>query len=1023
MIDRLIAFCVHNRMLVLPTTLVFVLFGIYSFRTAVFDAFPDLTGVQVQILTANPGMSSEEIEKLVTVPVERSLSGLPGLVELRSRSRTGISAVTAVFRDSTDLYLARQLVKERLDLAREEIPETAGLPEIAPPSTGLGEVYQMTIRGEGLTPYETYRIFERDIAPRLRTVEGVVEVNAWGGGSPRLEIRADPFALVAHDVQLAELRAQLEAALGVAPAGARDRAAERTLLRALSNPADPGALADLEISAPGGPVRLGELADVVIGGAPTVGLGTADGEGEAMFAMVQLLAGADGLRTAEAIDTRLEEIRTALPEEIVIESIYERTKLVGNSLKTVAKSLIEGGLLVIVVLFLLLGDWRAGLLVASVIPMAMLGAFTGLKLTGYSGNLMSLGAIDFGLIVDGTIVVVESIAALTVVRAGDFNDAVIARTRKVARPVLFAVGILLLVYVPILLLQGIEGKLFRPMALTVLFALATALVLSFTYIPAMASWMIRPGGDHHSAVERFLRGLYVPVLGTMMKRPLLSAAIALALTLLSGVIASRMGIELTPRLEEGDVVVQTERLPSISPEQAMRESTRIETILGTFPEVERVASRTGAPAVATDPMGLEESDILVRLKPKHEWETASTLDGLFGAFASRLETEAPGAVFAYTQPIEMRFNELLEGITTDVGVRIYGNDLGVLTDLGQRVAEVLDGVPGAADISPPAVEGVPLVTVRPLPESARRFAITSDAVLETAAALEQGLPVGKVIRGDFRDDVVLLLDNEGLEIDEVPVVLPMGGSLPLGELASIETTSVPNAVDRMGGNRRVDVLANVRGRDLGSFVSAAEAAVAGLELPPGYWIEWSGKYEQLREAALRMAITIPLVLIAIGFVLHLAFQDWRLAAMVFLNIPVAASGGFLLLMMRGLPISLSAVVGFIALAGIAVMNGIVLLSRTRELNAVSESFEAARQSALERFRPVIMTASVAGIGFLPMAIATGVGAEVQRPLATVVIGGLITCTALTLLVVPSLYARVFMRRKPANLDDVTPDVV
>ncbi len=1007
-LDALIGFSVRNRAFVLAGVLVFALIGIRAFMTTTFDAFPDLTGVQVQVLTTSPGMSSEEIERLVTVPVERAMGGLPGLETLRSKSRAGISAISLVFEDSTNPWLARQMVKERLDQSREDIPESAGAPEVAPPSTGLGEVYQFTLSSETRKPRELYRIFQRDIAPRIRALPGVVEVNAWGAGAPRLELHLDPFALANHGLELESVRDQLSMALGLAAGGALVEGAEQTLLRGEANPATSWELGQLNITAPDGHiVRLSDLGVSREGGAPTVGFGSSDGEGECLFVMVQLLAGADALSTVKAIGKRVEEIRGSLPEDVELEMIYNREKLVGASLRTVARNLIEGGLLVIVVLFLLLGDFRAGLVVASVIPLAMLGAFCGLKVLGYSGNLMSLGAIDFGLIVDGAIVVAESIVALTTARGGAFGEAVDKRARSVAGPVFFAVSILLLVYTPILLMWGVEGKLFRPMALTVLLALATALVLTFTYVPALASLMVIPRGEHRSWLEQKLHKVYRPVLDLVMRRPGFSVMTGVALIPISFVVLSGMGVEFTPRLEEGDLVVQTQRLPSVSPEQGLRENTRVETVLKSFPEVVRVASRTGAPAVATDPMGLEETDVLVHLKPKAEWETASTLDGLIEAISQRLEAEAPGAVFGYTQPIEMRFSEMLEGITSDVGVKIFGDDLDVLLDLSGQIAGVLETVPGAADVSAPAPEGAPVMSVTVNEDNRSRYGLSSQHILAHVQASHLGIPVGKAVRGQFRDDVVLILDRGNLPITELPLVMENGLATPLGEMADVVLKDAPNVIQRETGNRRMVVQANVRGRDLGSFVSEAMAAVEEIALPPGYWITWSGKYQQLRAAAMRMGVIIPLVMFLIIGVLYQAFRNWKVVGLIFFNVPIAVSGGIFLLAFRGMPLSMSAVVGFIALLGISVMNGIVLLSRARELNQETDGVSAARKSALERFRPVLMTAAVAGIGFLPMALAHGVGAEVQKPLATVVIGGLLTATPLTLLVLPSFYARLF----------------
>lgn len=1010
-INWVIGASVRNRLFVLIGVVVFVGVGVVSFGRMTFDAFPDLTNVQVQVLTASPGMGASEVEQLVTVPVERSLGGVPGLKQLRSVSRTGISAITAVFEDGTDRWLARQLVKERLDLARSDIPEEAGTPELAPPTTGLGEVYQFTVSSDRHRMPELYRLFERDIAPRLRTVPGVVEVNAWGGGAPELQVLVDPFALAARKISLVELHDRLGQALGLRAGGAVLGDAEQQVVRGVANPTTPEALEAALLrgeDGPTGPVRLSDVATVVEGGALTVGLGSADGRGESLFVMVQLLADADARRVVADVAERVAEVVQALPEGVRLEPIYNREKLVGSTLHTVFKSLIEGGLLVVFVLLLLLGDLRAGLLVASVIPMSMLGAFVGLNILGYSGNLMSLGAIDFGLIVDGTIVVAESIVALTLAREGTFGDAVADRAQRVAKPVFFAVAILILVYTPVLMMWGTEGKLFRPMALTVLLALGTALFLTFTYVPAMASLVIRPRGEHQTRLITWLLRLYEPALRHGIRHPWLVASGAAGILAVSVVLAGNMGVEFVPRLEEGDLVIQTERLPSINPTEALREVTRIERLVEEVPEVLRIAGRTGSPAVATDPMGLEQADILVQLKPHEEWRPGLTREALVGELAALLATHAPGVALTFTQPIEMRFNELLEGITSDVGVQIFGPDIDELMRLGQLVADALDGVPGAADVAAPTIEGVPRLDVIVEEERLARYRLPAAAVLATVADVQRGTAIGSVTRGEFRDDVVVRLAlPEGVGVDEVPVVLDNGVAVPLGEVARVESVQGPAKIDRQSGSRRVIVKANVRGRDVGGYVQEAQQAVEGVTLPKGYWIAWSGKYEQLKTASSRMMMIVPAVLFLIVGLLYLVFGSWRAALLIFANVPVAVSGGLLLLWLRDMPISMSAVVGFIALFGIAVMNGIVLLSRTRELQATKTALEAATEGARERFRPVLMTAAVAGIGFLPMALATGVGAEVQRPLATVVIGGLVTATVLTLVVLPALYARLF----------------
>lgn len=1006
-LDRIVEFSVANRLFVLIGVVAFVILGSFGLQRTTFDAFPDLTNVQVQVVTAAPGMASEETEMLVTLPLERELGGLPGVEELRSISRTGISSVTVVFENGTDLWHARQLVKQKIDTAKNDIPDQAGTPEIGPPATGLGEVYQFTISSDRHTPYELYRIYRRDIQPRILAVDGVVEVNAWGGTAPQIDVRLNPFELAAYDLPYDAVRQTVDEALGLTSGGALLDGPERTLVRARSNPTSPEALGAIRLRGGDDEIFLRDVATIRDSGSLTVGKGSADGEGEVLFVMAQMLAGADALSVVDGIRSSVDEIEPTLPDGVKMEVIYDRKKLVSNTLSTVAKSLTEGGVLVVLVLLLMLGDVRSGLLVASVIPLSMLGAFLGLNYLGYTGNLMSLGAIDFGLIVDGSVVVTESIVALKLAEDEDMRVAVARRTKDVAGPVLFAVGILILVYVPILSMWGVEGKLFRPMALTVLLALSTALVLSFTYVPAAASLFIEPKGDHKTWLARNLERVYRPILDFAMNRPAVPGAVAAVLLAGSVGLASTMGVEFVPQLQEGDIVVQTKRVPSISPQKALEEATRIEKILKQFPEVERVASRSGAPAVATDPMGMEESDIFVQLKPRSAWRTAETQQGLVEAFAQRLEKEAPGAQFNFTQPIEMRFDEMLEGITGDVGIKLFGPDLDKLLDLSDEIAERVRDIEGASDVTAPSLQGVPSYDIRMRPEKLARYGLTSDDVRRVVAGVQRGTEVGTVRRGQFRDPVVMKLDYpREFPLEQVPISTPDGGTVPLGEVAEIRKTPSPAIVEREGGQRRFIVQANVRGRDLGGFVEQAQEVVQNMDLPDGYWVEWAGKYEQLQRAASRTAVIIPVVLFVIMGILYLAFRSWRVALLIFLNVPVAASGGIATLWLRGLPISMSAIVGMIALFGIAVMNGIVLLNRTRERHRDASAAEAARASALERLRPVLMTAFVAGIGFIPMALQVGVGAEVQRPLATVVIGGLVTSTMLTLVVLPSLYARL-----------------
>lgn len=1008
--NAIIAWSVRHRVLVVVFVALFTLLGGYSASKIRLDAFPDLTNVQVQILTSSPGMSSTEVEVLVTAPLERSLSGTPKVELIRSLSRTGISAITVVFQDGTDLWLARQLVAERVNLALEDIPETAGQPEIAPPSTGLGEVFQFTVQSDRHSVGELTRIFESIITPRLRTVSGIVEVNAWGASAPELHVYADPWRMAATGIRMQEIEEALQREIAREAGGAQTDGAEQRLVRGIANPDTPEGLEAIAIRGSGPTaLRIGDLARVEKSSALDVGIGSANGEGQVIFAMAQLLAGEDARSVVANVRNQLDAVSKTLPEGVRVEVIYDREKLVTGTLKTVAKSLSEGGLLVILVLLLLLGDFRAGFVVASIIPLSMIGALTGLRALGMSGNLMSLGAIDFGLIVDGTIVVVESIMAMELAQRSQLPNRVVEQSQKVSRPVLFAVGILILVYLPILAMWGVEGKLFRPMAATVLLALLTALILTFTWVPAISSWVLRPSGRKRTWFAATLERGYSPALDHGLRRPALYGVIAIVLVIVSGFWSTRLGVAFIPRLEEGDIVVQTGRPASISVEQALAESTRIEAVALSFPEVTAVASRTGSPALATDPMGLEEADILLHLRPRKEWTTARTTEGLMAAIAERIEEQAPGAAITMTQPIEMRFNELLEGITGDIGIKIFGPDLDILNDLGRQVALLLSETEGGADVVPPQSEGVPSLEVHVDPQRSGRYGLRADDILSLTTAIQRGHEVGKVVDGAFRNAVVLRLDlPEGADIPSLPVPLDNKVSLPLSEVADLRYTTSPASILREQGNRRVVVEANVRGRDLGAYVEEVRQRIdQEVDLPSGYWMEWSGKYEQLRVAATRTAWMIPLVLALILLMLRGAFGRFKPGMLIFLNVPIAASGGIIALGLRGLPISMSAIVGFIALFGIAVMNGIVMVSRIRELHVEHSAETSAYTAAHERFRPVVMTAAVAGIGFVPMALNTGLGAEVQRPLATVVIGGLVTATVLTLVLLPSLYVLWF----------------
>ena len=1012
LMHQVIEWSVRHRVTVLVTTFGFSIFCLWSITKLNFDAFPDITNAQVQVVTSSPGLSSSEVEQLITLPIERALGGVPGVVEQRSLSRAGVSAITVVFEDGSDLWRCRQLVKERLDAARGEIPDDAGEPELGPPSTGLGEAYQFTIRSDRHSMPELYRIFERDIAPRFRSVSGVVEVNAWGGGAPQLEVLADPVRLLAARLTWSDLKQALEHSIVRVSGGALRSGVEMITVRAESTLVTPEEIASIPVKEG---IKVGDVATVVEGGALTVGLGSDRGEGEALFVMVQLLAGVDALSVVRELKMRKIEVQRSLPDGVELEVIYDRSQLIDQALGTVKRSLIEGGSLVIFVLLLLLGDLRAGLLVSSIIPLSMLGALAGLAWTGVSGNLMSLGAIDFGLIVDGAIVVAESVIAIQVMRDQSdevaLSSRILKRVKGVAGPVALSILILCLVYAPILSLWGTEGKLFQPMALTVLFALGVAFVLSFTYVPALSTWLIKPKGDHQTMIMTALSRAYTPILKGLLHRPFLALTLIFALIAVSGVVATQLGVTFVPRLEEGDLVIQTTRLPSISPEQALRDATKLERVLMDFPEVLKVSSRIGSPAVATDPMGLEQADVFIKLKPRAEWVSAQNAEGMRTAFEKAINQAKLSGQIGFSQPIEMRFNEMLEGITADLGIKIFGPELNTLKELGGEVATVLESLEGAADVKRPDQVGITSQTIDLKPDFLSLYDLRATDLASQIQGLQRGVVLGQVRRGLFQDDVVLKFNSrDALELRDLPVLFGRGGVAPLKDLVQIRSEQVPVTIERELGSRRVIVQANVRGRDLGAFVREAKREIDHVKLPAGYWLEWSGQYAQLEEASGRMSILIPSVLFLILGLLYVSFRSFKITGLIALNVPVAMSGGLITLWVTETPLSLSAIVGCVALFGVAVMNGVVLLSRTRSLHlelGEGAALMAAQNSALERLRPVFTTALVAGLGFIPMALATGVGAEVQRPLALVVIGGLVTSTTLTLFTLPTLYAWVF----------------
>ncbi len=1037
MIQKLVRWSVQHRVLVVVTTLALMVVGGIVGSFLKFDALPDTTNNQVLVLTRAPGLTPEEVERLVTRPIEVGLGGLPGLVEQRSLSRYGISSVTAVFEDGVDTYRARQMTQERL--TGLTFPPGVSPPELGPISGGLGEIFHFTLDSPRRTPSELLEIAQFKVAPMLRSVPGVVEVNTWGGEQRVLEVKVDPVRMAARGLTLEDVRDALANATGTAPGAALPAGSGQTLLRAVALPKDAGDLGYALVFRHGSsekPVRLSDVAEIAVGSSTRIGAATENGKGETVYVMAQMLRGENALDVMKRLKKQMVEVRKAVPEDVYVDVVYDRSKLVEGTLATVFQNLLEGGLLVMAVLFLMLGSWRAGLLVASAIPLAMLGAAAAMVALDIPGNLMSLGALDFGLIVDGAVVMVE--AVFHGVNRSTFPPGNPRRTRvlwvrhveevsaSVANPVFFSVLIILLVYVPVLSLTGVDGKMFRPMALTVVFALAASLVLSLTFIPAATALFLRPRDVPERAplLVRWIEKGYLPLLRASSLRPVAVAVGSVVLLVLGVVLFARAGSEFVPQLDEGDLVVQVTRAADVSLETAVSEAGKLEAVMmEKVPEVKEVVSRIGSPAVATDIMGLDQADVFVLLRPREAWRPGVDKARIIQDIEKAAKTVNATADLSFTQPIQMRFNELLGGSVADVTISIYGDDLGELDKLAARTAEVAGKVPGAADtrvIAPPAVS---LIEVRPRPLDASRAGFTVKGLLEAVQSIRTGIEVGATYDGALRVPILLRLGGgaNAFTLADLSVPAQSGGLVPLSRVADVELTESPSLVSRQNGERRIVVGFNVRDADLGTVVERAEKAVTdGVKLPRGYRIEWGGQYETLVAAKRRLAMVIPAVMALIVAVLLLAFRRLRPALLIFLNVPFASVGGMIVLALRGMPLSISAAVGFIALSGIAVLNGVVLMTRLLTLEEEGKGpAEAAFDAARERARPVLMTALVAALGFVPMMIASGVGAEVQRPLATVVVGGLLTSTALTLLILPVLYPiliRIGPRREPAVED-------
>ncbi|MBI6764843.1 CusA/CzcA family heavy metal efflux RND transporter [Pseudomonas syringae] len=1034
MFERLIQFAIEQRIVVMLAVLLMAGLGIASYQKLPIDAVPDITNVQVQINTSAPGFSPLETEQRITFAIETNMAGLPGLQQTRSLSRSGLSQVTVIFEDGTDLFFARQLVNERLQIAKDQLPEGVDA-MMGPISTGLGEIFLWTVEaregalkedGTPYTPTDLRVIQDWIIKPQLRNVPGVAEINTIGGFARQYQIAPDPKKLAAYKLTLNDLVAALERNNANVGAGYIERGGEQLLIRAPGQLGTVDDIANIVIAnVQGTPIRISSVAEVGIGKEMRSGAATENGR-EVVLGTVFMLIGENSRTVSQAVAAKLAEINRTLPAGVEAVTVYDRTTLVEKAIATVKKNLIEGAILVIVILFLFLGNIRAALITAMVIPLAMLFTFTGMFTNKVSANLMSLGALDFGIIIDGAVVIVENaIRRLAhaqqkhgrmLTRSERFHE-VFAAAREARRPLIFGQLIIMVVYLPIFALTGVEGKMFHPMAFTVVIALLGAMILSVTFVPAaIAMFVTGKVKEEEGLVMRTARQRYAPTLSWVLGHRSIAFGMAFVLIVLSGFTASRMGSEFIPSLSEGDFALQALRVPGTSLTQSVDMQQRLEkAIIDKVPEVQRVFARTGTAEIAADPMPPNISDSYVMLKPQSEWPDPDKSRETLIADLQKAAASVPGSNYELSQPIQLRFNELVSGVRSDVAVKVFGDDMNVLNQTAAKIAATLQKVPGASEVKVEQTTGLPVLTINIDRDKAARYGLNVADVQDAIAIALGGRQAGTLYEGDRRFDMVVRLseqlrtDVDGLSSLLIPVPASAGNQqisfIALSQVASLDLVLGPNQISRENGKRVVIVSANVRGRDLGSFVEEAGTTIDnGVQIPAGYWTSWGGQFEQLQSAAKRLQIVVPVALLLVLALLFMMFNNLKDGLLVFTGIPFALTGGVMALWLRDIPLSISAGVGFIALSGVAVLNGLVMIAFIRSLREQGHSLHSAiNEGALTRLRPVLMTALVASLGFIPMALATGTGAEVQRPLATVVIGGILSSTALTLLVLPALY--------------------
>lgn len=1023
--ERIIQFSIQNAIWVLLFACTWIAVGIYSYQKLPIDAVPDITNTQVQINTQAKGFTALEVEQRITYPIENAMAGIPDLELTRSISRYGLSQVTIVFKDGTDIYWARQQINQRIQEAQSELPAQIA-PTMSPVSTGLGEIYQWVLKadpnakkpdGTAYTPMDLREIQDWIVRPQLQRVKGVAEVNSIGGFEKTYVVSPDLNRMQQLNISLEQLQQALAQNNENRGAGYIEDNGQQLTVRV------PGAfngLSDIEntmLGSPNGsPIRVGDIAQVSIGHDLRTGGATYNGK-ETVLGVAMMAMGGNSRTVSKAVDAKLQDIQNSLPKGVVIETAYDRTTLVEKAIKTVQKNLVEGAILVIIILFLFLGNIRAALITACVIPLSMLFTLTGMAQKNISANLMSLGALDFGIIVDGAVVIVENcirrlahtqqLLKRPLTQSERFKEVFLA-ARQARRPLIFGQLIILVVYLPIFALSGVEAKMFHPMALAVVLALVAAIILSITFVPAaVALWVKGDIQEKESRWMLWLKAKYQQTLDISYQYKAVVLTFALCVLVITGFISTKLGSEFAPQLSEGDFAVQQLRSPSTGLEESLRIQKNTEKLLlKSFPEIKAVFARTGTAEVATDVMPPNISDGYIMLKPRSEWPNPKeSLDELRGRMVTYLAT-IPGNNSEFSQPIELRFNELISGVRSDVGVKIFGDDMNVLNTEATKISKIIQQTSGSSAVKVEQTSGLPLLNVEVNKTLAAQYGLSVRSIQDLVATSIGGQSVGEILEGDRRFDFVIRLgeqDRSVASVSQLPIQLPNGGSILLSDVAQVSTIEGINQVSRENGKRRVVVTTNVEGRDLGSFVSDVQTQLKAYTLPSGYWIEYGGQFENLASAKARMQIVIPLALITIFILLMAVFHNVKESLLVFTGVPFALTGGVLFLWLRDIPLSMSAGIGFIALSGVAVLNGLVMLTFIKELRDKYPVHKAVWQGAILRLRPVLMTACVASLGFVPMALATGTGAEVQRPLATVVIGGIISSTLLTLVLLPVLY--------------------